>query len=269
MQSSSAFMGTCTHNELSIVQRRDVMLGIISILSMPIPTNAAQTPGEAIRKSAANLPGYGQPDIYFPRFMIGKWRVTREIVSSDDHQLRQIQLPLIVSYDVRFISVDGDIVSNQEDFNVVMDRQFNTKTYYESINFDKIRPTIQTTNWSPYNPNICTTSYSDGSVEEVKVTKRAVETNSDAGLISSSEFRRITKSVPDSMVPDIRASRALTKWKISSEDEIQGIELIYTDPSIALDPMNASVSTSMKPFLSSKSFFKLERAMNKEALMEQ
>jgi hypothetical protein len=243
----------------SLVQRREMVLIALSTM-LPVASNAAQTPGEAIRRSAANIPGYGQPDVYFPSSMLGRWRVNRQIVNSDDVQFANLPMPISVSYDVRFITVDGDN-DTKADFKVIADRQYNTASFYNAVRSDNF-PTIQSVSWSPFNPNVCTTNYSDGSTVEEKVTKRAVDSDLEAGFISSSEFKRITETSSSSMVPNIKALRVLTKWKVTSDNTVEGIEVVYIDPSIALDPMTARGGGSTKPILSSKSFFKLERISN-------
>jgi hypothetical protein len=238
-------------------KRREVLSITLSTM-LPFASNAAQTPGEAIRRSAASMPGYGPPDVYFPTSMLGRWRMNRQIVNSDDIRFANSQMPMSVTYDVRFISVDGDSNDGKIDFKVIADRQYNTASFHNAIRSDD-SPTIQSIIWSPFNPNVCTTNYSDGSIMEEKVTKRAVDSELDSGFVSSSEFKRITETSSSSMVPNIKAVRVLTKWKLTSENSAEGIELVYTDPTITVDPMTARGGSSTKPILSSKSFLKLER----------
>lgn len=277
-----------TRTSRTINNRRQLLKFIasssaLSLLSTSAGSNqalAAQTAGEAVRKSAANIPGYGQPDIYFPPSFIGKWRATRVIVASDDPFLSQLHmgLPVTISYDVRFITVDGDVKSNGGD-QVIYDRQFNEASYYNAIKAtaDKQEgrvspPSIQTITWSPFNPNVCTSNYSDGSMKEIKVTKRAAEMDAASGIISSSEYRRVTTTGAVSSgsfggIPSISASRVLTKWKsdlVDGNQLVEGIEIVYSDGSIGGDPMAAGSFTggsggSKQPQMSSKSRLKLER----------
>ena len=252
---------------------------------------AAQTAGEAIRKSAANIPGYGQPDVYYPPSFLGKWRATRVILAiardettSDSplsilSSLSSSPLPITLYYDVRFITVDGDDVvntvnvnssnrsnNNSETEKVIADRQFNEASYYNALRAEIVKqtetattskvniqplppPSIQSITWSPFNPNVCTSIYNDGSMQEIKVTKRAAELDlgngngtssknnanananaNDIGnanekermtLISSSEYRRVTTTKGAMGIPSIAASRVLTKWK----SEVLGVGL--------------------------------------------
>lgn len=248
------------------------------------PSHAAQTTGEAIRRSAANIPGYGQADVYYPHSFIGKWKATRVIVSSDDPILSSIfsvdQFPLAISYDVRFVTVDGDDGINMSDVDrarqgggggngskVVADRQYNEKSYYDGLR-DVIEnrsekmislPLIQSTSWSPSNPNVLTTIYNDGSSKEVKVTKRATEMDELNGVVSSSEYRRITRVATSSGVPTITASRILNKWKVSDDGVIEGIEIVYSDGAIGDPLMAVAGNQQQQQQLSSKSRIRLER----------
>ena len=274
----------------------------LGICATPQNAVAAQTAGEAIRRSAANIPGYGQPDIFFPSSFIGKWKATRTIVASDDPYISQLAIPIAITHDVRFITVDGDGggagagAGSGSDDKVISDRKFNEASYYNAIKAEvekknqdqsqdpsqrsklKVPPSIQSINWSPFNPNVCTSNYSDGSSREVKVTKRAAELDADADaasssgiiLISSSEYRRITTVSSGSYggIPSISASRVLTKWKsegnVTGKDQVvEGIEITYTDNSLGGDPMSMSAgmggASSAKPQMTSKCRLRLER----------
>ncbi len=264
------------------------------------PANAAQTTGEAIRRSAANIPGYGQADVFYPSSFIGRWKATRVIVSlpaggvSESYfpltmtssNLLQEMLPLTITYDVRFITVDGDISfggssssssSSSNNGVVIADRQFNEESLYNAfqnaiiakiemnnttpstVQYQKQPPFIQTISWSPSNPNVLSSNYNDGSSKEIKVTKRAAELDVTNGIISSSEYRRVTTvrggnynnsnkttgGMAPSGIPTISASRVLNKWKISNDgnsgsDTIEGIEIVYADGVVG-DPMSAGI----------------------------
>ena len=317
------------HNQYSKTRRKilqqittSATIASTTILAPPFlsPSNnnnealAAQTAGEAIRKSAANIPGYGQPDVYYPPSFLGKWRATRVIlaaaaaVSGGDEKQKQSDpllslvlstadsLPITLYYDVRFITVDGDDGvtvnsnnnngngnSNPETQKVIADRQFNEAAYYNALRAEIIKqtqttstsmqlqppPSIQSITWSPFNPNVCTSIYTDGSTQEIKVTKRAAEL--DIGnaieermtLISSSEYRRVTTTKGAMGIPSIAASRVLTKWKsegmgvgVQSQSKnqiVEGIEIVYSDGMMGVG------GGGEKPMLSSKSRLKLER----------
>ena len=238
------------------------MLSITTATTTSDKALAAQTAGEAVRRSAANLPGYGQPDIYYPSSFIGKWKATRTIISSDDPALLSFNLPLTISYDLRFITVDGDSNgSSNSNGKVIADRAFNEASYYNAIRAlleaqmpqlqlqsqlqIQIPASIQSVNWSPFNPNVLSTIYNNGSSKEIKVTKRAAElddNNSTTTLISSSEYRRVTTTTGGMGIPFISASRVMTKWKGEGEGGnqiVEGIEIVYLDGMMGGDPLAA------------------------------
>lgn len=245
-----------------------------SFLDLSHPTSsaiAAQTAGEAVRRSAANLPGYGQPDIFYPSSFVGKWRATRVIISSDDPTILKAQLPLTLFYDVRFITTDGDSEGKLgADEKVIADRQFNEESYYNALKTALEKegsslgsmPSIQKSTWSPFNPNLLTINYSNSSMREVKVTKRANNIEVANGILSSSEYRRITTVDGGFMgdIPSITGSRVLTKWKFE-DSSVDAIELVYTDDLIGGDPMSMTIGSQLnaKTHLSSKSRVKLQR----------
>ena len=267
-----------------IVPRREALktIGIVtaatisqvSLLQPPQQVLAAQTAGEAIRRSAANMPGYGQADVYFPTSFAGKWKATRIIVSTSDLGIPQSMLPLTVSYDIRFMTVDGDIgisgdnnarVGNSKVGNIIADRQFNEESYYNALrevlgSSSSIQlPSIRSTSWSSSNPNVLTISYNDGAGKEVKVTKRATDMDEPNGVLSSSEYRRISTVASGTLgVPSIEASRIMNKWKVNETGVIEGIEVVYTDGVLG-DPMAATGSKVQQQQLSSKSRLKLDR----------
>ncbi len=257
------------------MERRDILRAITASSILPVGTMqigvkdavASQTAGEAVRRTAANIPGYGQPDIYYLPSFAGKWRATKLVVASDDTYLSQLSLPASITYDMRFIAVDGDTKSGDSQ-KIVADRQFNEASFYNAIRAEvgervgQLPPSLQSITWSQFNPNICTSNYSDGSSKEIKVTKRAAELDIASGIISSSEYRRLTTVSNGTFggIPSISASRVLTKWKsegTGKDQVIEGIEIVYTDGSLAGDPMAVGIGSSAKPQMTSKSKLRL------------
>jgi len=181
---------------------------------------------------------------------------------------------------VRFITADGDGNNVKEGGKVIADRQFNEASYYNALKAaieaqqksqseTSTLPTIQTVSWSQFNPNVCTINYSDSSTKEIKVTKRAAELDENAGIISSSEYRRITTTSGAMGIPSISASRVMTKWKssdVSSSSDgkqvVEGIEVVYSDGTMGGDPMSMGMGGgAAKPQVSSKSRLRLERRL--------
>ena len=225
--------------------RRDVLVaaGAATIGGFaPLPAIAAppMDAAEAIRRSAANIPGYGQTDVFYPSNFAGSWRMIREVEMSGRQPLRLV-------YPFRF-------VSSIEDNLVVADRGFNQaeleKAILREVKGDKELASIRSYDWKENNPNDLRLVFSDGYKKKIKTTKRATERTDTT--VSSSEFQRLT--LDDGRVPSISARRVLTKWQIEG-DSISGMEIVYNIP--AGDPMAASSNTT--PTVISKSRLSLER----------
>ena len=238
------------------------------------PASAAQTTAEAIRRTAAVLPGYGQPDVYFPTSYLGRWRAKKTIVVSDNPYLNANGLlPVTLTYEMRFISVDGDSKEEAENAvggKVVTDRAFNEQSYYKALRnvvmessnggSSKVPPALRSVIWVPTNPNVLSSTYDDGTAQEIKVTKRAATLEQDgAGTASSSEYRRIS-DVGVNGIPLLRASRVLTKWR-SDGESVEAIEIVYAD-GVMGDPMGGAGGTVAKqgaPVASTKARISLQR----------
>lgn len=222
--------------------------------------NAAETSAEAIRLlSAKSIPGLGPPDIYYPPYFVGKWKVTKVITTSDENFWKEMKdkgvtLPVAIMSEMRFVPYDAgkDFSGDENPNNVpaIADRAFNEQSYYDSLSGELNRifastrpmPSIQSLNWTPTNPNVLALAYTDGSSKEVKVTKRMSDVSKDGSSVFSSEFRRLT-DVPASAsmaggIPSILKSRVLTKWKQGSNgtnnpdggvNVIEGIEISYKE----------------------------------------
>lgn len=238
--------------------RRQILLAYPSLLLMgttPFTVSAAETPAEAIRiLSSKTLPGLGPPDVYYPPYFVGKWKVTRLVTTSEDSFYKDVPLPLKVESEMRFVPYDagkdfenfsGD---NANDSPAIADRAFNERSFYNalaSVLFSgpvpKSLPSINKLDWTPTNPNVLSMSYADGSSKEVKVTKRSSDVSKSGDSVFSSEFRRIT-AVPAAGgvaggIPSIYKSRVLTKWKqgadgtgfIGKVNLVEGIEIAYNE----------------------------------------
>ena len=168
------------------IDRRFLVSGILVGLGLGValpsfaaaPTDAA----EAIRRSAANIPGFGPTDIFFPEPLLGSWKMTREVELSGRNG------KLTLTYPFRFIQ------SIEEGF-VVADRGINQAELETSLvksvfGKDDVPP-MRSYEWAVSNPNDLRLVLSDGSKKEIKVTKRAVDQTVD--IISSSEFQRVTQ----------------------------------------------------------------------------
>ena len=257
--------------ETSSALRRHILFLLTaapSTLLLPVSlVRAAETPAEAIRLlTSKTIPGLGPPDIYYPSYFIGSWKVTCVISSSDDmfwNDLKSngVNLPVTIVSKMRFVPYDAgrEFTENQEEYprrsnNVpaIADRAFNEQSYYAALSEELNRlysttkptlPSIQSATWTSTNPNVLSLSYANGSMKEIKVTKRSLDVSDDGKSIFSSEFRRITYIPPPPSansivggIPSISKSRVLTKWKQSTTaatddgiNRIEGIEIVYNE----------------------------------------
>jgi hypothetical protein len=217
---------------------------------------------------------HSPPDVYYPPYFVGKWRVTRVVSSSDDNDWKGLTLPVKISHEMRFVPYDAGkdfedySAQNPNSSPAIADRAFNERSFHNALTslFEQLASagsasrknlsSIQTLDWTPTNPNVLSVSYADGSSREIKVTKRSSDVDSNGDGIFSSEFKRIT-SVPPSNgsvaggIPSIYKSRVLTKWKrvkevppSSTVDLIEGIEMSYVEQGTLGDRSNDRVGSS-------------------------
>jgi hypothetical protein len=244
---SFASRATSEKSRRCILQR----LTIATFLSL-VPLDSAQalviSPEEVIRQGASQLPGYGQPDVYYPRTFSGVWRVTRTSERGEK-----------VIYKVRFVKLSDD--------RVVADRAYNEISYQTAL-----RPIgIQSLDWDTKNPNVLHVTFSNGTWKEVKVTKRSYQTGTASDGVetfTASELRRITyTNNPDvNSIPTIQGSRLITKWKwdenpgLSIVNVIEGIELLILTGELG-DPMTSPGTNTISRVASSKCYLYMERIL--------
>jgi pimeloyl-ACP methyl ester carboxylesterase len=225
--------------------------------SLGTKADAAETTAEAIRlMSSKTIPGLGPPDVYYPPYFVGKWRVTRIVTSSDDNDFQGLPLPLKIVSEMRFVPYDAgkdfEDFGNTNNSPAIADRAFNEQSFNKALSAileqlraaglptSKTPTTIQKVDWTPTNPNVLSISYSDGSSKEVKVTKRSSDVDGNGDGVFSSEFSRITAvpASPSSIaggIPNVYKSRTLTKWKRAADQSssnvnlIEGIEMAYVE----------------------------------------
>ena len=189
---------------------------------------AAETPAEALRLLAARtIPGLGPPDVYYPPYFVGRWKVTRVISDSDDEFWNNgvSLLPVRVVSEMRFVPYHhdsgsggdfvvkvagggggGDDPINSVSVLAIADRSFNERSYYDAFSEEldrplysatkKKNPPIRSSDWTPTDPNVLSLTYADGSSREIRVTKRSCDVSRDGDGLFSSEFRRITDVPP-------------------------------------------------------------------------
>lgn len=76
---TTASLHRCTRRTLL---RTPATMAAASLLSYLLPTSAEVT--AELAELAANIPGLGQADVYYPTFFLGSWLVTRTLYSVED-----------------------------------------------------------------------------------------------------------------------------------------------------------------------------------------
>ena len=220
-----------------------------------VPSAQAASPldaGEAIRRAAATIPGYGPTDVFYPPSMSGNWKMNREVDFGNGRD------PLRLSYTIRFIpSIEEDAVIADRGFNQAQLEQAILQTIKPrgTDNESTITMSVRSSyEWVPTNPNDLRVVLADGTRKEIKVTKRATEKT--AATLSSSEFQRITQE-DQGGIPEISARRVVTKWKLVDDNTLEGLEIIYNVG--GGDPLAANSSTNSSPTILSKSRMLLTR----------
>lgn len=237
-------------------RRRNLILSTLFSGMIPLDSHAAEptSTAESIRRSAAKIPGIGQTDVFYPVSFLGKWKVTQNIVASDQFSL-QSRLPLTLQYEVRFLPCVDDNA-------VVADRGYNQAAFDKALHdalYSREDATlmVRSFEWTATNPNDLRLVFSNGSREEIKVTKRATEMTEET--VSSSEFQRITREDGQG-IPSISAQRVLQKYKVVSDTQVEGIEIVYDAGSGLGDPMKMSIGgNTAAPQVLSKSRLNLTR----------
>ena len=266
---SSAWMLLSTdHRDTPTITRRDLaqqttaastLVLLLTGSTHPAQAAAPVDAGEAVRRSAANLPGFfGPTDVFYPADWKGTWKVRRQILlprattaaaaAAGNNGSNDNNNPLLVlEYNVRFIpSIQDDSVVADRGFNqanlenALQQQQQQLMLSKEQLK-DAVSPTTTTTTtttrtkavrsyqWTETNPNDVRLAMESGdggggiSTKEIKVTKRATERTADT--VFSSEFQRVTQQDDDGsgttvgVVPVITARRVLTKWKAIRDEK--------------------------------------------------
>jgi hypothetical protein len=183
----------------------------------------------------------------------------------------QLEYPVRFILSIRDDAVVADRGHNQANFEMALLRIQQPQTSGESIIMNRVH-----TQWTETNPNDLRIFFPNGSIQDIKVTKRAIRESTESTL-TTSEFQRIvtTPSSSSSQVPNISAQRILTKWKFPSNSEssqddnrttMEGLELVYNVLGVSttggMDLLNFSMSSgdsNAQPQLISKSRLRLVR----------
>ncbi|KAJ1628242.1 hypothetical protein T492DRAFT_1019684 [Pavlovales sp. CCMP2436] len=207
--------------------RRALVGRCFALVSAPLLVRAEGI--ESIRQAAASIPGYGQPDIYYPPAFRGRRIASRHVfdvsgletpgLATVAEEARRLAAGDYILYDVRFIVRDEHIIA---------DRGWNAETFMAAVRVgagsDTIRPSAD---WSASNPNILTLR--DGlRLVEFKVTRRAVEQPME-NAFGASEYERVADAGSDGIlaaVPLIQARRVETRYRWALPPDGQPVSTI-------------------------------------------
>lgn len=255
------------HESLSNRNRRGFLIDAVASATLLVGTPsvahaaAPATPAEAIRRSAANIPGYGPTDVFFPNSWVGVWRVQRQVffpgaTTKSGGTVGDDTAPaLVLDYNIRYLP-------SIEDNAVVADRGYNQANLEAAISARAAAAATATAasppsfEWTFTNPNDLRLQWPDGRRKDIKVTQRATDfAQIGEGRLWSSEVQRVTNNAGGGggSVPDVMARRVVTQYRweaaagigIDNADEapvpslVQAVEVIY-DLGGSTDPLKAS-----------------------------
>lgn len=246
----------CTRRELLVSLPLAATIASLQVPSYPAnATRLVPTPDELQREFAevaANIPGLGQADVFYPEFFRGEWRVDRTLYSIQESSASNSSTYLSVAedpvlgaeavrrlrgrlgrldrYRLRFYKHRGKIVE---------DRAFNMRNEVSTCEFPDLNISAS---WSPDNPNVISVSGSpknrsiidkytntdnDNSdmdiAREVKITKRAFSEPKGKGTFLSSEYARVVDFNDETALlgagkgsPHISAWRKISRYQVNS-----------------------------------------------------
>eukprot|EP00536_Pseudo-nitzschia_multiseries_P000389 jgi/Psemu1/178549/e_gw1.5.219.1 len=280
LQPSKSLSTTTTRRKL-FVTGSSLSAAVVALTMASPQSSRAAAPldaGEAIRRGASNIPGYGSSDVFYPESFAGSWKVTREVEFPSSVPTSSPPPVLRLTYPARFIrSIEDDAVVadrgfNQAELEAALVRSTRRAT---SVSLSESETSATTTTpsivrsyeWNANNPNVLKVVLSNGTKKEIKVTKRATERTADT--VSFSEFQRVTQEDATNTgangsvggIPVISARRVVSKWRKVDDSSLEGIEIVYAMGGGG-DPLSAglpSSPSSQSPTILSKSRLYLVR----------
>ena len=108
----------------------------LTMFKASIATAAVSSPDlrESIAKSLANVPGYGQPDIYYPNYFIGDWHVVQTMSLSINSPIKSSLIYPIdgnktIEYNRKYVEYDGNIIQERSYSETQYMRQYLSDPY--------------------------------------------------------------------------------------------------------------------------------------------
>ena len=160
---------SASSSSLFLVQLASMTASLAAAAAAPLPAQAATTVVEGIRQSASSIPGYGPSNIYYPSYLLGKFRATHVIVDSMEDDILGWWnkntgtstssstgggggggFPLTLFYNVRFVAVEQangtNANGNDNDAQLVIaDRLYNQESYYKALRAKALEVSQQAT----------------------------------------------------------------------------------------------------------------------------
>lgn len=217
-------------------RRRFLHLAALSLSLPPSAAPADQMPTE-LPELAAKMPSSNMPDIYYPSYYLGQWRIQRDIYAADKLEgWGVVDAPGHMFLSERGLDVfRQEGVGRQQNFrlryiahrdHVIEDRVFNIQSEL-GPQVEKKRVNVV---WDADKANVLTASWGTGGsgkcVREVKVTSREfVEPSKNFGIFVTSEYARVVDVVGEGALvgfgrpPSIYGRRRLMRYKVSSVDK--------------------------------------------------
>lgn len=213
-----------------------------------------------INKVAAAIPGFGPPDIYYPKVWEGIWKVNQtvsDVIVEDNPNNKYLPQSQEFKSLIHLHSYEFDRAYSLQDGNVVIDRAITSTNFFRSV-LGQASNTLGRWDWR--NPNILQVQTPYGLATNFKVTKRSVETppappsTTESIIFGYSEFSQVAVSADGdgedssemeqklralfklSPVPKVFAYRILTRYRVESGGaSIQGLERLYVYGDNTLD----------------------------------
>lgn len=240
---------------------RPLSITLFSV-GISVPKSNAASPTNELREQIANtvslLPGYGQPNLFYPKQLEGFWNVTKivnDVTESSSSMFSTIdilrerqKLDNPINYIEHYISHEDHIV---------LDRSYSVTSYYRNLYQDS----NIITNWDIVNPNVLTIT-SPNFKQAIRITKRSSEpqtAETKDRIFGTSEYALLSESPLASLSPPkVYGIRNLVRCQLISPMEAVGVERIFVYSSDTID------ASDSKPVAVVKTRFTMQKLFNFE-----
>lgn len=134
------------------------------LMTTSLTTTVSQDVRESIAKSFSQIPGYGQPDVFYPTYFMGDWKVNQTISTSINKENGYTESNIIKYFPPKTLLFQRRYITYQG--SIVLERSFSETNYFRQYLSDK--NAIAT--WDITNPNNLNVLTSNGKVRVVFIT---------------------------------------------------------------------------------------------------